>query len=407
MYYPRELNRPWLAASEQFPVLLLTGPRQVGKTTFLQHIREEGRRYVSLDDPALRTLAREDPALLLQRFEPPILIDEIQYAPQLLPHVKMLADAAGTPGMFWLTGSQQFQMMKGITETLAGRVAILNLLGFSRRERHRKPLDVRPFLPTPGRLAEREGSEAPSGLRDIYRDIWLGCFPALIAGPVRDRDLFYSSYLQTYLQRDLKDLAQVGDEARFLRFLTACAARTAQMLNYTDLARDADVSVNTAKSWLSVLQATGQVHLLRPYHANVTKRLVKRPKLYFLDTGLCSYLTEWSSPQTLEAGAMSGAVLETFVFTEVLKSWWHRGKRPQVYYYRDNDGNEVDLLFVQDQTLIPMEVKKSAGPRRDWAGVFAPLSKLKQPVGPGAVLCLAGQTVPLSDSVSAVPIGMI
>jgi len=407
MYYPRAMRQSVLDASAQFPVVLLTGPRQVGKTTLLQHLCEKGRKYATLDDPALRTLAREDPGLFLQRFEPPVLIDEIQYAPQLLPFIKMSVDTGRRTGLFWLTGSQQFQMMKGITETLAGRVAILNLLGFSNRERRQLPLNVSPFLPTRGRLKEREASVAESGLAKVYKDIWLGAFPALVAGPVKDRDLFYSSYLQTYLQRDVKDLAQVGNEAAFLRFLKACAARTAQMLSLTELARDSDISVNTAKNWLSILQASCQIHLLPSYHTNTTKRLVKTPKLYFLDTGLCAYLTEWSSAETLATGAMSGAILETFVFAEVLKSWWHHGKTPQVYYYRDKDGKEIDLVFLQDGTFYPLEIKKSASPQREWAKTFSVLDRFKRGWAEGGIICFCREMLPLSEKVTAIPLGLL
>jgi predicted AAA+ superfamily ATPase len=407
VYYPRAIEECWLAASEQFPVLLLTGPRQVGKTTTLQKLCEPGRRYVSLDDPALRALANEDPALLLQRTGSPALIDEIQYAPQLLPYIKMAVDTDRRPGAFWLTGSQQFLMMKGVSETLAGRVAILNMLGFSNRERHKLSLEVPPFLPTGDQLTEREASASRTDVRHVYRDIWTGGFPALVAGPAKDRDLFYSSYLQTYLQRDVKDLAQVGSEAAFLRFLKASAARTGQLLNLSDLARDTDVSVNTAKSWLSILQASFQVYLLPPYHANVTKRLTKRPKLYFLDTGLCAYLTEWTSPQTLEAGAMSGAIFETHVLGEILKSWWHRGRTPPLYYYRDRDGREVDFVFARDQKLHPVEVKKSATPRRRWAADLSVVDRLSAEPGEGGVICLSPQIVPLTERRSAIPAGLL
>jgi hypothetical protein len=266
---------------------------------------------------------------------------------------------------------------------------------------------VAPFLPTGEGLKEREASAAGLSLKKAYKEIWLGAFPGLVAGPAKDRDLFYSSYLQTYLQRDVKDLAQVGDEAAFLRFLKACAARTAQMLKMTELARDADVSVNTAKKWLSILQASCQVRLLHPYHTSATKRLVKTPKLYFLDTGLCAYLTEWTTPATLEAGAMSGAVLETHVFAELLKSWWHRGTAPPVYYYRDKDGKEIDFVFFQNQMFYPIEVRKSASPRREWAQGFSVLNRFKRGWSEGAVVCLCRDMLPLSEKVTAVPLGVI
>ena len=408
MFLPRAISEACLEASKQFSVLLLTGPRQVGKTTLLQRMAKKDRNYVTLDDPAARTLAQTDPALFLERFEPPVLIDEIQYAPQLLPLIKMAVDRGGRKRpSFWLTGSQQFQLMKGISETLAGRVAILNLLGLSNRERRKLNVNVPPFLPTPAALKARQADATALTLKRAYSDIWLGSYPALATKAVRDRDLFYSSYLQTYLQRDVRDLAQVGNEAGFLRFLKACAARTAQMLNLSDLARDADIAVNTAKSWLSVLQTSFQVALLQPYHSNLTKRLVKAPKLYFLDTGLCAYLAEWSSPQTLEAGAMSGAILETYVFSEVLKSWWNQGKQPQLFYYRDKEGREIDLLIMQDRKIHPVEVKKAGSPRSDSAASFPALERFSSSIGPGAVVCLCREMLPIRRGVTAVPLGML
>jgi len=406
-YYQRSLQDYWRRAARQFPVLLLTGPRQVGKTTFLQHVRERRRAYVTLDDPTVRALAVRDPALFLERFRPPILIDEIQYAPQLLPHIKMISDARRKPGMFWLTGSQQFQVMRGVSETLAGRVGILHMLGFSGRERRQRELRLPPFMPTTRLLQARFGSLEPSTLQQVYREIWTGGFPALVSGIVSDRDLFYSSYMQTYLQRDVKDLAQVGDELSFVRFVRACAARTAQLLNLTDLARDADVSVNTAKHWLSILQGSFQVLLVQPFHQNVTKRLVKTPKLYFLDTGLCAYLTEWSSPKTLEAGAMAGPVFETHVVSEILKSWWHRGRTPSLYFYRDKDGREIDLLIVHNGTLYPIEIKRTASPRPDAVASFSALSRFPLRRGGGALICLVQSPLPLTRSTQAVPVSAI
>ncbi len=405
MYFNRALEDSILEASSQFPVILVTGPRQVGKTTLLQHVCEETRRYVTLDDLTLRALAQEDPSLFLQRFPPPVLIDEIQYAPNLLPYVKMAVDRTRETGTFWLTGSQQFQMMKGITESLAGRVAIINLLGFSNREREKRALAVEPFLPTLTNIAARSTTGGKTALKSVFRDIWTGSFPALVAGPSKNRDLFYSSYLQTYLQRDVRDLTQVGDQASFLRFLKACAARTAQMLNLSELVRDVDVSIKTARAWLSILEASFLVLLLHPYHSNVTKRLVKTPKLYFLDTGLCSYLTEWSSPETLASGAMSGAIFETHVFVEILKSWWHRIHTPRLYYYRDKDGKEIDFLFEQDQTFHPVEAKLGATPNKGWVRHFPVLKNLKKPVGEGGVICLCREPLPLTERVTAIPAG--
>lgn len=407
MYLPRTLETFTLIASTQFPVLMVTGARHVGKTTLLQYLATD-RAYVTLDDPMVLSLARNEPALFMQRFTPPLLIDEIQYAPGLLPYIKMAVDSKRQTGMFWLTGSQPFHLMQGVSESLAGRVAVLHLLGLSRNELLGRGATASPFLPLPQQIESRtESTVVPLDLHSLYRLIWRGAFPAVALHDEMERDLFYSSYVQTYLQRDLRDLARVGDELAFLRFMRATAARSGQMLKLVELARDADIAPNTAKSWLSILQASGLIYLLEPYSNNLSKRMVKTPKLYFLDTGLCSWLTEWSSPETLEAGAMSGAILETWIMAELLKGWWHTGKRAPFYYYRDNDQKEIDLLILQDGTLYPLEFKKSASPGRNAVRHFRVLQKFKMPVGPGGVICLIAQPLPLTTEAMAIPVGLL
>lgn len=406
MYLSRTLQEFIRKSSRQFPVIMVAGPRQVGKTTILRHISEEDRTYVTLDDPNIALLAKEEPALFLERFKAPLLIDEIQYAPELLPHIKMVVDREKRPGAFWLTGSQPFRLMKGVSESLAGRVALIHLQGFSLREMHGDAPSDHPFLPTKEVLEVRLKTAKPLALRELYAVIWRGSFPALSVNSEMDRDLFYSSYIQTYLQRDVRDLARVGDEHSFLKFLRAAAARTGQLLNLSELARDVGISSVTAKHWLSILESSGIVYLLEPYFTNMTKRMVKTPKLYFFDTGLASYLTGWSSPEVLEAGAMSGAILETFILMEILKSYWHNGKDAPLFFYRDKDQKEIDLLIVKDNTAYPLEFKKTASPHTG-TGTFHVIKNLPLESGPGGVVCLTKTLLPLSADLQAIPVYLL
>lgn len=406
--YQRTLANIIKEINDSFPVLLLTGPRQVGKTTLLEMCSEEDRNYVTLDNLEARTLARNDPGLFMQTYKQPLIIDEVQYAPNLFSYIKIIVDREKTNGLFWLTGSQKFHLMKGISESLAGRVAIIDLLGLSQAETDGRHEMLRPFLPSSDWIGSAKMiTDEPKTLTETYNRIWRGTFPKVVEATDTVRNLFYQSYIQTYIYRDVKDILSISDETLFHRFLAAVAARTGQLLNYADLARDTSIDSKTAKSWLSVLETSGLVYLLRPYHRNVTKRLVKSPKLYFLDTGLCTYLTKWPTPDSLEAGAMSGAILETYLFSEILKSYYHNGVEPYFYYYRDLDQREVDLVIETGDSLYPVEFKKTATPSATASKHFHLLGKLGKKLGQGAVFCFIERDVALSEDVTAIPIGYL
>jgi predicted AAA+ superfamily ATPase len=404
MYIDRTITAIIHKVSNHFPVLLITGPRQIGKTTCLQKASDTKRTYVTLDDPQARELAITDPKLFLQRFPPPVLIDEVQYAPQLFSIIKIAVDQGANMGDYWLTGSQQFHLMANVSESLAGRVGILKMLGFSYAEISDNARASKPF--STAKHIAFAGSK-PVKLMELYKYIWRGCFPAIVTNNQVDHSLFYSSYVQTYLQRDVKALVNVGDEMAFMKFLRGAAARTGQLLNIAELGRDANITHNTAKKWLSVLETSGLVYLLEPYHSNFTKRLVKTPKLYFMDTGLAAYLTRWSSPETLEAGAASGAFFETWAISEIIKSYWHNGRTAPLYFYRDNDQREIDLLIIEDGQISPVEFKKSSMPGKNDIRHFSALNKLGLPIGPGAVICMSDLAIPINENITAINIGQI
>jgi predicted AAA+ superfamily ATPase len=404
----RSLSKTIKEIDKTFPVLLVTGPRQVGKTTLLEMCAGEERNYVTLDDIQQRELAQKDPALFLQSHKTPLTIDEVQYAPELFSAIKIIVDREKKNGLFWLTGSQKFHLMRGITESLAGRVAIVDLLGLSQAELDGRSERSEPFLPTLDWIDQTGVHiKQPKSLHDVYERIWLGAFPRLNQNADMSRDIFYKSYVQTYIHRDVRDMLNITDDIAFHRFLATVAARTGQLLNYSDLARDVDIDHKTAKAWLSVLETSGLIYLLQPYHTNVTKRIIKTPKLYFLDTGLCSYLTQWPTAASLEAGAMSGAILETFLFSEILKSYFHHGKTPRFYYYRDVDQREIDLVIEMGDALYPVEFKKTANPSQTASKQFHLLEKLGKKVGHGAVICFVEKPVPLSREVTAIPVGYL
>lgn len=404
MYIHRTLEPIIQKANALFPVVLITGPRQVGKTTMLEKLSDAKRKYVSLDFPIAREMAKTDPELFLQRYAPPVTIDEIQYAPELLPFIKIYVDTHKRKGDFWLTGSQMFHMMKNVSESLAGRVAVIFMQGLSNSEI--AEVIGAPFMVDPKDLMSRLNNYPKQELKDVYERIFKGSMPEAYSGAF-DRELYYNSYVNTYLQRDIKDLTQVGDELAFFRFMTSCAARTSQMVNYADMAKDVGISAPTAKQWLSILVSSGIVTLVEPYFNNSLKRIIKSPNLYFFDTGLCAFLTRWDNAQTLEVSAMSGAFFETYVVSEIIKSYYNAGKRPPIFYYRDTDNKEIDLIIEQNNTLYPIEIKKSANPGKDAVKHFGILEKTGKQVGSGSVICLTSDLLPIDKKNWFVPVWLV
>lgn len=420
MYIKRALESVVRRYSEHFKVVVVTGPRQVGKTTMLRHLMEEDatsgieRAYVSLDNTAILQTAKEDPALFLQRYRPPVLIDEIQKAPELLPYIKEIVDSTGLTGTVWLTGSQPFHLMKEVSESLAGRVGVIEMLGLSGAEI--AGVESEPFSPGQDYFVRRVGMSTPYDVVEAYERICAGSLPGIRALPDGLRPSGYESYLDTYIMRDIRDLSQIGDELKFRRFMTACAALTSKPVVYAELARIADIDEKTAKTWLSLLVSSYIVKVVEPYANNLLKRLSKQPIMHFLDTGLAAYLTGWTSPRALETGAMSGQVFESYVFGEVYKSFLNAGRRAPLHFFRNNDKKEIDLLLESDGTLYPIEVKKTASPSKKDArnlGVLDPvasddvpaaLSSLKRTIGIGAIICMAQDTFPVSERAWAFPV---
>ncbi|MCL2152154.1 MAG: ATP-binding protein [Oscillospiraceae bacterium] len=404
MYISRHLEQVVLRANDMFPVLMVTGPRQVGKTTMLEKLAEEGRNYVSLDSRINREMAQSEPELFLQRYPPPVLIDEFQYAQELLPYIKINVDKSKRNGDYWLTGSQMFHMMKHVSESLAGRVAIIPMQGLSNSEIEGVPGGA--FTGDPLDWLARVKTRKPQNLQEVYRRIFMGSMPGAHSGNF-DRELFFSSYVDTYLQRDIWDLTQVGDEMSFLRFISVCAARTGKQVNYAELAKDVGISAPTAKQWLSILLTTGIVVLLEPYFNNALKRIVKSPKLYFMDTGLCAYLTRWNSAETMEVSAMTGQFFETYAVSEIIKSYYNVGRRPPVFYYRDTDQKEIDLILEADNILYPFEIKKTASPDRSAIRHFETLRRTNKEIGTGGVICLTDSVYPINKENYYVPVWLI
>ncbi len=407
MYISRHAEKTIRRLSDMFGAVLVTGPRQAGKTTLLLNMLPD-TSCVSMDDALLRASAVENSRTFLLDNPPPVFIDEVQKAPQLFEQIKLVIDADKKKGQFFLSGSQQFQMMKNVSESLAGRIGILVLLGLSLRERT-EAASYSPFIPTEEYFARRKEQMKELDYAALWEIIWRGSMPELTVHPEYDWQMYYGSYVTTYIERDVKDLAQVGDEIKFTRFMEVLAARNGQLLNLQSVAGELGISQPTADRWLSVLVASHIVYLLKPYANNLTSRAVKTPKLYFLDTGLAAYLGRWNNPEVLKNGAMAGAFFESFVIAEILKSYYNAGiLEPPLYFYRDRDKKEIDLLIQEGNTLYPLEIKKHADPTVKDLANFHVLDKLDGiERGAGGVVCMYDKLITLKGQDRVIPVNWL
>ncbi len=404
MYIHRIMESKLKYLSEHFPVVMVCGARQVGKTTLLNQLKAENGQiqYVTLDYPRVRSLAKEDPELFLQQYQPPLIIDEIQYATELLPYIKIRTDRANKNGMYYLTGSQMFHMMKNVSESLAGRVGILSMYSLSRAEI--EGTESSPFLPNKINVTESDDT-----VTAIFEKIYRGGMPRLITDSELLPEDYFGAYMQTYLERDIRDFITIKDESKFLKFISCAAARSGQEVNLADMAKDIEIDRKTADNWLSILVSSGLVYMLSPYSGNTIKRIIKRPKLYFMDTGLACYLSLWNNPRALELSAMAGAMFENYVISEIIKGYVNHGidVRSRLFYYRDNNGKEIDLMILDNGTLYPIEIKKSADPGKNALKNFSVLNNLPEAIGEGAIICMTPMVIPLDNRNKLIPVKCI
>lgn len=405
-YIPRDLEKKIKELEKDYSCIFIIGPRQVGKTTVLKELLNKDRHIVSLDDFSERKLAQNDPAMFLQIHEPPLLIDEVQYAPQLFPYIKMAIDNGAPASSFWLTGSQAFRMMELAQESLAGRAAILHMSSLSQHELYGEKDNI-PFKVEYESLKAKANNSTMAKLSEIYQRIWQGSMPGHRSGKYKDRNVFYSSYIQTYIERDVNDLINNVDKLLFLDFIRAAACRCGQILNIHDIAMDVGVSDDTAKRWLLVLEKSEIIFYLRPYSNNLLKRTIKTPKLYFFDTGLVAYLTKYSTPETLENGSINGTILENYVVSEIRKSYQNEAEDCLFWYYRDKNCNEIDLVIESDGEVHPIEIKRSANPGSELINAFKILDRGTVPRGKGAIICLKQELSAIDSNNFIIPVWML
>ncbi len=405
-YIERAAQAKFIEMSNFFPVVLVTGARQVGKTTMLKALAEKERTYVTLDDLMVRELAKTDPALFFQMYKPPLIIDEVQYAPELFSYLKIICDNSAESGLFWLTGSQQYHLMKQVQESLAGRIGILELFSFSKKEiaqlPHAAPLDF-----TAATLYQRQKIAPATDLHDVFSFIWRGGMPKVQGASDAMCYEYFNSYIHSYLLRDATELGGISDVIKFRKFLVAAASLVSEQVNYKTLAEAADISQPTAKEWLLLLEGMGVVYLLKPYANNHLKRLTKMPKLYFNDTGLCAHLSMWLSQDTLLRGATSGHYFENFVVNELVKGYTCQSMQHELFYYRDSNAKEIDVIVALGAQLHPLEIKKSATPDRREIKKFSTLKTTDTTLGAGGIVCMCTQVLPIDDTNSFIPCGCI
>ena len=404
MYIRRHIEPVISECLQQFPILLVTGPRQVGKTTLLQYVCKNFE-YVTFDDPLVLREATEETNLFLINNKPPLLIDEVQYAPEIFRYLKMYVDKHKIKGSFALTGSQAFELMKNVSETLAGRMSIIELKGLSLREMHGIEF-YRPFVPNEEYMEERK--KYLSDYTNLWETIHRGSMPELQDKSI-SWDRYYSSYVKTYIEKDVRQIVNISDELKFIKFLTALAVRSGELLNVNAIANEVETSADTIKRWLSILQTSGIIFLLEPYSNNILKRVVKTPKIYFYDSGLVCYLARWTSPDTARTGAQAGNIYENFIVSEILKSHLNAGKTiSSIYYYRDRDQREIDVVIEEDGKLYPIEVKMTANPTKAMGKHFSALDKIPGKIRqPGIILCQYDKKLYLQQDMIALPISYI
>ena len=406
MYIKRHIEKTFLERAKWNGAVIVTGARQVGKTTLIESALPNVPK-VELDDKLTLEMAKTAASQLLDLYPPPVFIDEVQYAPEIFPYIKMNIDKSKKKGQYFLSGSQPFNLIKNVSESLAGRAGILSMYGLSLREIKGEKWDE-PFIPTMEYLMARKDEHISTGIKEVWYTIWRGSYPELYEKTDYPWEVFYSDYLKTYIQRDVRDLAQVGNELQFIQFMRLMAARTAQTLNLNNVSKEIQISAPTAKRWLSILQTSGIIHLLPPYHNNLGKRIVKAPKIYFTDTGLCAFLSRWNTADSLMTGAMSGAYFETFVIGEIIKSYANRGKDADMYFFRDSNGVEVDLLIYENGSVYPIEIKTTTEPTAKMVKAFSLLDSMSDTKrGDGGVVCLSTNLLPLKDNDKIIPLWAI